>query len=167
MGINLTSDVKEWTVYLGDTPLGKIGSIVDISSLSCATSCKPEKKLYQFTDIFGKKYSVPLIKRVMFQNPATIIFWEDGDKTIVKCDECDAYFEHIGMADAIMKKAFGSRSVWLKHNRDLKKELSKLPFTEIGMFDEFDLALHYVDKLYTENKFSDMVERYMRKNYGV
>ena len=28
------------------------------------------------------------IKKVIFNPPATIVFWEDGSKTVVKCREC-------------------------------------------------------------------------------
>jgi len=117
-----------------------------------------------FTDIYGETHGVPKIERVIFQNPATIVFWKDGDKTVVKCDEGDAYWEHLGLANAIVKKAFGSRSNWVKHVRNLKRDIKDFPFVPEVNFDEFDLALHYVDKIYTENKFSNMVDRFMRWN---
>ena len=52
---------------------------------------------------------VPSIKKVIFNNPATIIFWNDGTKTTVKCSDRDEYSEEVGLAMAISKKAFGNK----------------------------------------------------------
>lgn len=52
---------------------------------------------------------VPSIKKVIFNNPATIVFWNDGTKTTVKCSERDEYSEEVGLAMAISKKAFGNK----------------------------------------------------------
>lgn len=30
----------------------------------------------------------PKVERVLFNGPATILFWDDGQKTVVKCREC-------------------------------------------------------------------------------
>ena len=31
---------------------------------------------------------LPKITKVIFNGPATIVFWDDGEKTVVKCSEC-------------------------------------------------------------------------------
>ena len=41
---------------------------------------------------------------VIFNYPATIVFWGDGDKTVVKCAEGDVYSEYAGLAIAMLKK---------------------------------------------------------------
>lgn len=48
------------------------------------------------------------IKNVMFNEPATIVYWEDGTKTVVVCQEGDIYDEEKGLAMAIAKKALGN-----------------------------------------------------------
>ena len=35
-----------------------------------------------------RKGMTPKVDRVMFNNQATILFWNDGEKTVVKCREC-------------------------------------------------------------------------------
>lgn len=50
---------------------------------------------------------IPAIKDVIFNGPATIVLWQDGSKTIVKCCEDDMYDPEKGLAMAICKKAFG------------------------------------------------------------
>lgn len=47
------------------------------------------------------------IKKVIFNNPATIVFWSDGSKTVVK-SHLDDYDPEKGLAMAIAKKAFGN-----------------------------------------------------------
>lgn len=48
------------------------------------------------------------IKNVIFHEPATIVYWEDGTKTVVICQEGDIYDEEKGLAMAISKKALGN-----------------------------------------------------------
>ena len=48
------------------------------------------------------------IKNVIFDEPATIVYWVDGSKTVVVCQEGDIYDEEKGLAMAIAKKALGN-----------------------------------------------------------
>lgn len=48
------------------------------------------------------------IKKVVFNDPATIVFWQDDTKTVVKCAEGESYDPEKGMMAAITKKAFGN-----------------------------------------------------------
>lgn len=57
---------------------------------------------------FGSNKEVG-IKRVIFNNPATIILWDDGTKTVVTCQKCDTYDPEKGMAIAICKKVLGNK----------------------------------------------------------
>lgn len=50
---------------------------------------------------------LPSIKKVIFNDPATIVIWADGTKTVVKCD-CELYDPEKGLAMAISKKALGN-----------------------------------------------------------
>lgn len=49
-----------------------------------------------------------VIKNVIFDEPATIVYWIDGSKTVVICQEGDIYDEEKGLAMAISKKALGN-----------------------------------------------------------
>lgn len=65
-----------------------------------------------------QKESLPPIEDVIFNNPATIVKWSDGTKTVVKCGKYDTYSKEVGLAMAICKKAFGNNG---KYNDILKK----------------------------------------------
>lgn len=56
----------------------------------------------------------PTIKRVMFNPPATIIFWSDDTKTVVKCQEGDTYNPETGFALAYLKKLLGNDNTFNK-----------------------------------------------------
>lgn len=49
------------------------------------------------------------IKKVIFNDPATIVFWADGSKTVVKCQEGDIFDPEKGLAMAISKRALGDK----------------------------------------------------------
>lgn len=52
--------------------------------------------------------SLPKIIKVIFNDPATIVFWIDGTKTVVKAQEGDKFDPEKGLAMAISKKALGN-----------------------------------------------------------
>ena len=51
-----------------------------------------------------------IIDKVIFNDPATIIVFKNGEKVIVKCQEGDTYDKEKGLALAIIKFAFGNTS---------------------------------------------------------
>ena len=73
--------------------------------------------------IYGISSShIPEIKNVIFNDPATIVFWEDGTKTVVKCQDGDEFDPEKGLAMAIAKKAYGNKG---NYCNKLKKWLPK------------------------------------------
>lgn len=71
---------------------------------------------------FDKVFSPrPKIENVIFNDPATIVFWQDGTKTVVKCH--DSIFDpEKGLAMAIAKKALGNNGSYYE---EFKKWLPK------------------------------------------
>ena len=72
-------------------------------------------------------YGVPPFKKVIFNDPATIILWEDGTKTVVKAQDKDQFDKEKGLAMAIVKKALGNEGryyeifkKWLKEDGEDK-----------------------------------------------
>ena len=54
-------------------------------------------------------YNTFEIKDIKVNGPATIVFWADGTKTVVKCGPMDLYDVEKAVAMCFMKKALGSR----------------------------------------------------------
>ena len=67
-------------------------------------------------------FRIPEIKNVIFNDPATIVFWDDGTKTVVKCQDGDEFDPEKGLAMAIVKKAYGNKG---NYCNKLKKWLPK------------------------------------------
>ena len=61
-----------------------------------------------------------MYEKVIFNEPATIVIWKDGSKTVVKCQKNDEYDPEKGLALCFMKKALGNKG---NFNNILKKEL--------------------------------------------
>ena len=55
-----------------------------------------------------RENKIPEITRVIFNKPATIVFWADGTKTVVKSQGKEKYDKEKGLAMAISKKVLGN-----------------------------------------------------------
>lgn len=83
-----------------------------------------------------KSLNTLTIKNVIFNPPATIVFWSDNTKTVVKCDRSlELYDPEKGLAMAIAKKMIGDNKskyyntfkYWLdKYNEQKTKDLKAL-----------------------------------------
>ena len=49
------------------------------------------------------------VRYIYFNDPITVVFWEDGTKTIVKRDERDTHDPEKALAMAFAKKALGNK----------------------------------------------------------
>lgn len=54
-----------------------------------------------------KEASLKPPERIVFNGPATIAFWPDGTKTVVKCQDGEPFDAEKGVALAILKKLYG------------------------------------------------------------
>ena len=88
------------------------------------------------------------IKKVIFNNPATIVFWSDGSKTVVKAHN-DDYDPEKGLAMAIAKKALGNEG---NYYNVFKKWLPKDDET-------IETDRTSLDELFYDKKFNEWVER--------
>lgn len=48
------------------------------------------------------------IKEVIFNDPATIVYFNDGTKTVVKCGKSDTFDKEKGLAMALLKRIQGN-----------------------------------------------------------
>lgn len=68
------------------------------------------------------------IKDVIFAPPATIVYWSDGSKTVVKCSEKDVFDPEKGLAMAIAKRCGGNKGSYYKEIQNwVKKSGKKYP----------------------------------------
>lgn len=74
----------------------------------------------RLNSIYGLSSYKPEIINVIFNNPATIVFWSDGKKTVVKA-EGEPFDPEKGLAMAIVKKLFGTNKSKSNYNDIFKK----------------------------------------------
>lgn len=89
------------------------------------------------------KLLTPEIKKVIHNNPATIVLWGDGTKTVVTCQEEDRhrYSERVGFLMCIAKKFFGNTSAF----NDILKEHSSDDIPDIKLPKLDDIAIDKKD----------------------
>lgn len=79
-----------------------INSVYGLATTLDVDSIHPPIKYGEFVNIS--------IKKVIFNDPATIVIWDDGTKTVVKCQEGDVFDKEKGLAMCICKHVFGNKS---------------------------------------------------------
>lgn len=103
---------------------------------------------YGVNPVYGKdnlkKTYLGMIKKVIFNDPATIVLWSDGSKTVVKCDPEDTFDPEKGLAMACTKKLFGNKGYY---NDIFRKWLSEKE-------DEKSLYPKYLDDVFDAIRFS-------------
>lgn len=114
----LIGDMSGGYVYAVDTDGYKPELMYAATEISKANrrATEAENRLdalkYAVNDVFGiaelhRKMALE-IKKVIFNSPATIVFWADGTKTVVKAENED-FDPEKGLAMAIAKKALGNK----------------------------------------------------------
>lgn len=84
---------------------------VSVSFETVETKKKKEKN-YNFPGVIkDKNGNIVYIKKVIYNNPATIVFWSDKTKTTCKAIENDTYNEEAGLSICILKKILGTDEV--------------------------------------------------------
>lgn len=77
--------------------------------------------------LFPVTYERLKIKNVIFNSPATVIFWEDGTKTVVKANN-EPFDPEKGLVMGIVKRLFNNRGRYYEEIRkwlpdDYEKEV--------------------------------------------
>lgn len=102
-----------------------------ITNPECAEYCRKD---VETTTTFAKalqeiwrrkaRKDIFAIKKVYFNDPVTVVIWEDGTKTVVRCNN-DQYDPEKGLAMAIAKKALGTNKSGSNYYDAFKKWLPK------------------------------------------
>lgn len=97
---------------------------------------EPKLRRVNYTDYFSKRYPIGraaiVPEKVIFNDPATIVFWRDGTKTVVKAKD-EAFDPEKGLAMAYAKKASGNTGSyynefkkWIPKETEDEANLSRL-----------------------------------------
>lgn len=72
--------------------------------------------------IYRNGFVIPKIKNVIFNPPATIVFWTDNTKTVVKCQNDEEFDLEKGITMAFFKKMHGNKGHYFE---EIKKWCEK------------------------------------------
>ena len=108
------------SIYADGTKIGVVDTFTTTGA-SLALNPNPYQNLFtplaktswesiKATSAFA--YMPPMPKNIIFNKPATIVYWMDGTKTVVKTMDGDEYDPIYGVAMAYTKKIFGSNAVF-------------------------------------------------------
>lgn len=89
------------------------------------------------------------IRKVIFNDPATIVLWSDGTKTVVKCGPEDTFDMEKGLAMAIIKKMAGNDNRFHKVFKQYTKKKKKEPGS-IGSISDIMAGLNQATAIATK-----------------
>lgn len=112
--------------------------------------------------VLNPNYEVPNLEivDVIFNDPATIVFWTDGTKTVVKTQDGEPYDPEKGMAMAFCKKLMGNNKrdyyhtflhYLKKYNKQHDCDLAKIEVNPYS-FDFAAAAERFAERIRAMNK---------------
>ena len=88
------------------------------------------KTVENYSESIELRIDIPgMIDRVIFNDPATIILWNDGSKTVVKRSDDDVWDSEKGFCMAVIKKLYGNTS-FIKRFIEPEEEIQILTVEE-------------------------------------
>lgn len=102
--------------------------------------------------------AIPEVVDVIFNDPATIVFWSDGTKSVVKTQDGESYDPEKGMAMAFCKKLMGNNKrdyyhTFLHYLKKYNKQQAE------NVFSNYDEQLMQLRNTINKVDFSASVER--------
>lgn len=119
---------------------------------------EPVCKTVDYSKLYGF-WAMPKIKDVIFNDPATIVFWADGTKTVVKSQDDDIFDPEKGLAMAISKKALGNKGnycnefkKWLPKDEDSIIAVTIMPYDSDEMRERIKSAIKNIENICNQRK---------------
>lgn len=116
-----------------DAHIRKSGSFHRIADDSYDSHCYANQAKEILNATYGKRAAYT-IKKVIFNPPATVVYWSDCTKTVVKCNVNDIFDPEKGLAMAIAKRCVGNTGAYYAEIRhwvaECRKDYPGKPYTE-------------------------------------
>ena len=108
----------------------------------CINDCLITKELIEQMMRYNVIHKLPEIKKVHFSNGVTVVIFDDGTKSIVKCQEGETFDPEKGLAMAICKKVLGTNKSGSNYYDEFKKWLPKEEEKKEEKVGPIDVTLH-------------------------
>ena len=103
-----------------------------------------------------KGFGTPQIKKLIFNPPATIVFWNDGTKTVVKCRNYEEFDPEKGLAMAFFKKMHGNKGHYFEEIKKWTEGYINSNGVEVVLsFNNWSEAADILDKIECLRKEND------------
>ena len=105
------------------------------------------------------------IKKIMYKPPATIVFWNDGTKTVAVCEKGDVYNKELGFALCVLKKKYGNKTV-----HDMLDKYEECDWhIDLKTARELEIINDHIEEEIepVEIKMSDMIKQLESSGYTV
>lgn len=114
---------------------------------------KPEMRRHELGEVWAIKDATGYpdngvcIEKVIFNDPATIVLWSDGTKTVVKCRDGEIFDKHTGFAMCVVKKIYGPDFHHIINKFAGKcEDEKKVKYGKRSTFEKFEDALEIAQK---------------------
>ncbi len=111
------------------------------------------------------------IKNVIFNPPATIVFWNDNTKTVVKTQNGEEFDQEKGLAMAILKRIAGNKGCyyndfakWCKNYKAEEEKSDKIQHEEMNDIGLADMFSNFTKSLV--NAMNEVNKPAKGKKYG-
>lgn len=113
-------------------------------------------------------YILPEVVDVIFNDPATIVFWSDNTKTVVKTQDGESYDPEKGMAMAFCKKLMGNnkRDYYHTFMHYLKKYNKQQALVENNFGNQIEANLYCYDIHAAAERFAERFRAIYKTNRG-
>lgn len=103
-----------------------------------------------------KGFDTPQIKKLIFNPPATIVFWNDGTKTVVKCQNYEEFDPEKGLVMAFFKKMHGNKGHYFEEIKKWTEGYANSNGVEVVLsFKDWSEAASILDKIESLRKEND------------
>lgn len=151
-----------------DAHIRKSGSFHRIANDLYDSHCYANQAKEILNATYGKRAAYT-IKKVIFNPPATVVYWSDCTKTVVKCNVNDIFDPEKGLAMAIAKRCAGNTSAYYAEIRHWVAECGKdypgKPYTESSSIENNCHGKPYMESSSNEK---DALKKYIaqaKKSY--
>ena len=161
--IRATPPIKD--IYLGETfTVRNVNPNGDEAFNGETNYSVNEECIFVFLESEIEPVATSPIKRVIYNDPATIILWDDGTKTIAKCMEGDTYDREKGFVIAYLKKMIGNTTFRDELIKWCEVEEDKTEWRVVDRPVRAGDYIRLITPMFTFNKIGDIMKVFYANN---
>lgn len=164
---NKVEYLYDFLVEMEDETMKKYDDGIQVGQITFAASTGITPYNLMYKPKTPKQLAMNVIKNVIFNDPATIVIWADGTKTVVKADG-EHFDPEKGLAMAISKKFFGNKGYYYDVFKKWLPKEEETKYTGTNEWSEREVIKEYEDiETITLKEFCSRRNITKNKAYGM